>query len=195
MMDKSQSWRQSSQKKGRRSPHLAHPCNVLQRHPQCLPSSSFLDTLDTQNPAAEAVFLIIMTFLDEYDGSMRVMRTRDIFTNINLPPPDYHGRRIPLSIIILSSMRLYIQLCNVMAGISSIWCWYVVWTSLNCRSHSFVLICVLMVRSFFLFSCCCVDACVELPFFLRLCWWLCWFVDAFLSCQRSVPFNSGSQLL
>jgi len=83
----------------------------------------------------------------------------------------------------------------VMAGISSIWCWYVVWTSLNCRSHSFVLICVLMVRSFFLFSCCCVDACVELPFFLRLCWWLCWFVDAFLSCQRSVPFNSGSQLL
>mmetsp|Transcript_15355 Transcript_15355/g.25115 ORF Transcript_15355/g.25115 Transcript_15355/m.25115 type:complete len:188 (-) Transcript_15355:180-743(-) len=74
MMDKSQSWRQSSQKKGRRSTHLAHTCNVLQRHPQCLPSSFFLDTLDTQNPAAEAVFLIIMTFLDEYDGSMRVMR-------------------------------------------------------------------------------------------------------------------------
>ena len=136
MMDKSQSWRQSSQKKGRRSPHLAHPCNVLQRHPQCLPSPLFLDTLDTQNPAAEAVSLI-MAFLDEYDGSMRVMQIYGdgghVVVVVSVCPNNVEVTRelssgLPIMSIYISyiiiNARLYPIVYNsvdAMAGISSIW--------------------------------------------------------------------------
>ena len=91
-----------------------------------------------------------------YIGTKLTAAKADIFTNINLPPPDDHGRRIPLSNIyhVYYHQCGYIQLC---------WRAFLLFGVLICCLNEFEL------QKPFVRVDLCVDGAVFLPLFFLLC--------------------------